>query len=133
MQKDQSKFKDKMLVDSFGPMQLILDPGATKDEQVLEDTYTFCKSPAFLFCQGFVWGLTGRVLQGRIESARIQLSEFTGVAKELANKVAPEFSVDGLAMRLEKQEEWLGVKTAMVHATAASRIVTRSLLVNLVR
>ena len=84
----------------------------------------FCKSPASLFCQGFVRGLTGRVLQGRMESARIQLSEFTGVAKELANKVAPEFSVDGLGMRLENQEEWLGVKTAMVHATAASRIVT---------
>ena len=118
VQKDQSKFKDKMLVDSFGPMQLILDPGATKDEQVLKDTCTFCKSPAFLFFEGFVWGATGKVLHGRMESTRIRLTEFTGVARELANKVPPEFSVD--AMRLEKQEEWLGIKTAMVHATAAT-------------
>ena len=60
------------------------------DAAQLKAAVTYCRSPQFLFQACFVCGSTGKVLQGKIEAARLSIQDDDEGEVTLSKSVIPE-------------------------------------------
>ena len=77
------------------------------DAAQLKAAVTYCRSPQFLFQACFVCGSTGKVLQGKIEAARLRIQDDAQGEETLCKSVIPDTSamLDLKVMALSSPED----------------------------